>query len=102
MKISVLSKSLKKPSFKISDVSVLFENFYSNTGITILVTSSGGDTALENYNVRNGALKFAYLNATENKIKSLGYKRNIFKGHNLSNSFIEELYKTVVKKTKGK
>ena len=58
-------------SFKVSDVvSTLFEDFLSNSGITILSASSGEDVAYENKSIGNGAFTSAYINILNHTIFS--------------------------------
>ena len=56
-------RTSKQSQFKVSDVvSTLFEDFLSNSGITILSASSGEDVAYENKSIGNGAFTSAYIN----------------------------------------
>jgi hypothetical protein len=96
------------PEYKVSDViSTLFEDFLSNSGVTILSASSGGDLAQEHSDWGNGAFTSSYIKTLKSQMPgtlSTVYldDENTKVAIPLNNKFIDELYKEVINLTNGK
>lgn len=100
--------SSKPPKYKVSEIiSTLFEDFFSNSGITIISASSGGDLAQEHNDWGNGAFTSSYIKTLKSKMA--GTLSTIILQEEdtqipipLNDEFIDDLYKEVIKLTEGK
>ncbi|KAA5535633.1 caspase family protein [Paenimyroides baculatum] len=96
------------PKYKVSDVvSTLFEDFLSNSGITIISASSGGDLAQEHKDWGNGAFTASYIKIMKHKMGGslatfMLNEEQTRTAVPLNDSFINELYKEVIDITNGK
>ncbi len=99
------STTKNNTGFKVSEiVSTLFDDFLSNSGVTILSASSGSDVAYENKTLGNGAFTSAYIALLKSKFPS---SENL-KSENLKMSipftkeYVSEFFKNVMTLTDNK
>ena len=93
-----------KSNFKMSDiVTGLFDDFISTSGVTILSASSGADVAYENNTLGNGAFTTAYLKILKDSLGGgFGGEDALKKELELTDNFIQNVFKQVMKTTSGK
>jgi hypothetical protein len=103
---SIGSSSVKNDAgFKVSDIiSTLFDDFLSNSGVTILSASSGSDVAYENKKLGNGAFTSAYISLIKSKFNNIGIvKSNDLKiSIPLTKEYISDFFKNVMILTQNK
>ncbi|WP_090752500.1 caspase domain-containing protein [Nonlabens sp. Hel1_33_55] len=79
-----------------SIINSVFDNFYSNSGVTVLSASSGEEVAYESDIITNGAFTRAYFETMKIPIKNEYYNENDF------NEFIKTLNNNLLEITDGK
>ena len=93
-------------NFKVSEiVGDLFEDFLSTSGVTVISAASGGDVALENKALGNGAFTSAYLDLLKSEIKGNDYvldEENLSKSIDFRPEYVNDILKSVLLKTNGK
>lgn len=109
----------REPDYKVSQViSTLFSDFMSQSGVTILSAASGGDLAQEHKDWGGGAFTQSFIKILEERLKradsGFGEKmdqvfstlkldqKHADKTVLLTDSFVEDWFKTVVEITNGK
>jgi hypothetical protein len=93
------NSTIKNSGFKVSEiVSTLFDDFLSNSGVTILSASSGSDVAYENKTLGNGAFTSAYITLLKNKFPRSGNLKsdNLKIAIPLTKEYISEFFKNVM------
>jgi len=92
--------------FKVSDViSGLFEDFLSQSGVTIISASSGADVAYENETMGNGAFTSAYISLLKERLLSnytYDGKDNYELSVDIDEEGIDYLLREVMQLTNGK
>ena len=97
------NKSKNKNELKVSTiVNSIFDNFISQTGITILSAATGENVAYEYAGINNGALTSSILDILENSIKNNYKYTYIPTKYYFNDNFIEKLQNTLSKKTNNK
>ena len=103
---AVAQSNSETSDFKLSDViSDLFEDFLSNSGVTVISASSGADVAYENESLGNGAFTSAYISHLKTQLSGSfsGLSENDTKSPvAIRDTDVSELLKQVMLLTKGK
>lgn len=96
----------KSSKFKLSDVvSSIFQDFLSQSGVTVISASSGADVAFENESIGNGAFTSAYLDYLKRSLGGFSFnlsEKNLKTSLQLKEDDISQILKQVMTITNGK